>query len=251
MLTAKTLRRIVAGFTPLALILCILSFGTIRSAPPPTPPKAGCNDYNAGLHRIDSIRKSAGAAFVDVRRGALRDSLLENARRTFVESVVEDIVPCWYGTPWNFNGTTETPGSGTIACGYFVSTVLRDAGLKVERVRMAQQASELIVKSLCSRQKIERFSNVPLEEFVERVRESGSGLYVVGLDYHVGFLHVEGSDVWFIHSSYVGPKCVMKEPAGSSVILNASKYRVIGHISANDALIRSWLNGTRVPTARR
>jgi hypothetical protein len=44
--------------------------------------------------------------------------------------------------------TSETPGRGEIACGYFVSTVLRDAGFGVERVRLAQQASERIVRTL-------------------------------------------------------------------------------------------------------
>src|ERR1700741_5295000 len=54
----------------------------------------------------------------------------------------DSLLPCWYGTPWGFYGTTEEPGQGTIACGYFVTTVLRDAGCSLQRIKLAQYPSE-------------------------------------------------------------------------------------------------------------
>src|SRR6187455_2399459 len=47
--------------------------------------------------------------------------------RIFTSAVVETIIPGWIGTAWNFNGTSEKPQQGSIACGYFVTTILRDA----------------------------------------------------------------------------------------------------------------------------
>ena len=37
----------------------------------------------------------------------------------------------WMGTPWDFSGTSQVPRKGSIACGYFVSTV----GLDEEKIR--------------------------------------------------------------------------------------------------------------------
>ena len=66
--------------------------------------------------------------------------MIAEARTVLTRSIYNDLLPAWYGTPWDFNGTSEVPQQGKIACGYFVSTILRDAGWKVERVRLAQQA---------------------------------------------------------------------------------------------------------------
>lgn len=189
-------------------------------------------------------------AYNRVRTASMKDSILEQARRTFVSYIADSIAPQWFGTPWEFYGTSQTPREGTIACGYFVSTLLRDAGLNVERVKMAQQASEKIIKGLVSEKEIKRFRTVPLDTFVAAVHSWGEGLYVVGLDYHVGFLHHNGTEVRFIHSSYIGPKCVLNEPASRSAILASSKYRVVGKLSASNDLLRKWLLGTTVKAAR-
>jgi hypothetical protein len=181
----------------------------------------------------------------------IKKDVLEKARKFFVSSVYNEIIPEWYGTDWDFYGTTQTPKVGQIACGYFVSTVLRDAGAKVQRVSMAQQASENIIKSLTTAKFIKRFSNITIEKFVADIENQGEGLYVVGLDNHVGFILHDGKDVWFIHSSYGEPSEVIKEKAIESVILSSSKYRVTGKISADDSFIIKWLNQTEIPTVRR
>jgi len=175
-------------------------------------------------------------------------NVINDAREYLTESVYHEIFPYWYGTGWDFNGTTETPGRGKIACGYFVSTVLRDAGLKVQRALMAQQASENIVLSLTTETHIKRFRNVNITDFVQEVQNWGPGLYVVGLDIHTGFiLNVEG-DIYFIHSSYIDPYAVVKERALESRILSGSKYRVLGKLSADDQLIMKWLKGEAIAT---
>src|SRR4051812_5282380 len=58
--------------------------------------------------------------------------------KIFTSAVVETIIPEWIGTAWNFYGTSEKPHEGTIACGYFVTTILRDAGVNLARIKLAQ-----------------------------------------------------------------------------------------------------------------
>jgi hypothetical protein len=71
--------------------------------------------------------------------------------------IVDSIIPYWFGTKWNFYGTTEVPRNGSIACGYFVTTVLRDAGLRINRIKLAQAASEEMMKSVCHK----KYETVP------------------------------------------------------------------------------------------
>lgn len=177
-----------------------------------------------------------------------KNEIIKVAKKYLITAISDSLIPFWYGTPWEFYGATETPGKGSIACGYFVSTVLKHAGFKVERVRMAQQASELIIKSLTKEQHIRRFSNVSIRKFVDKIIEMGNGLYVVGLDIHTGFILNNNGHVWFIHSSYQPPLCVIKENALESAILTSSAYRVVGKISDDDELIRKWLDGERIIT---
>ena len=42
----------------------------------------------------------------------------------------DDLLPAWNGTAWAMNGTSQVPGRGSIACGYFVSTTLMHAGFR-------------------------------------------------------------------------------------------------------------------------
>jgi hypothetical protein len=57
-----------------------------------------------------------------------------------------------------------------------------------------------------------------------------------------------GSEVYFIHSSYIEPYMVVREKASESRILAASNYRVLGRISADDLLIEKWLLGKEIAT---
>lgn len=222
------------------------------TASPATNNVAGSPSINpAGYQHVRSKIDAARVALSSRYQQATTSTkveVIDEARAYLTQSVYNEVFPFWYGTPWDFNGTTETPGLGKIACGYFVSTILRDAGLKVQRAKMAQQASENIILSLTTEPHIKRFRNVTVSDFVQAVRRWGPGLYVVGLDIHTGFiLNVDG-DVYFIHSSYVDPYSVVKERALDSKILASSRYRVLGNVTADDALILKWLTGDPVIT---
>ena len=203
--------------------------------------------YHQAQAKVEAERKALLTSYMRATTSAEKEAVIDRAREVLAHSV-NDLFEFWYGTPWDFYGTTETPGQGKIACGYFVTTVLRDVGLKVQRTKLAQQASENIIRGLTSEAHIKRYRLKAIGDFVEDVKKSGSGVYIVGLDIHVGFIINSDGEVYFVHSSYMNPARVVKERALGSTILAASKYRVLGKISANDELILKWLRGDLVTT---
>ena len=201
-------------------------------------------------HYADSL------AAVELRRAHLwkryqqstdeeRRAVLADAQNLMRRSVVGSVIPFWFGTSWDFNGTSETPGHGAIACGYFVTTVLRDSGFRIERAGLAQLPSETMIRSLVDAPHIRRYSDAPIDCFVASVREWGTGLYLVGLDCHTGFIVCEEGDVAFLHSAFAEPFSVVCEDAEESLILAASRYRVLGKLTADPELARRWLAGER------
>lgn len=151
-------------------------------------------------------------------------------RNRFIYFIADSLIPYWYGTKWNFYGTTETPQQGAIACGYFVTTVIRDAGIPIQRIKLAQCTSEEMIKKVGENNTIKRYRNTEFQTFISDINRSSFGLYVIGLDNHTGFIFNDGKKAWFIHSSYVSPGCVVKEEAEESIILRNSKYKVIGKL---------------------
>jgi hypothetical protein len=208
----------------------------------------GLKSYKEAIAKIDAERAALALEHQRANTQAKKNEVIGRARKVITQSIVNDLFPFWYGTDWDFNGVTETPNQGRIACGYFVSTLLRDAGWKVERARLAQQASENIVLSLTAEPHVKRFRRVAIGDFAKAVKEWGEGLYVVGLDIHTGFIVNSGGEVYFVHSSYVDPYKVVKERAVESRILSSSNYRVIGKLSADDRLVTKWLFKSAIPT---
>jgi hypothetical protein len=207
-------------------------------------------EYNAVLENLRLQRTELLAKYRDASGSNAQREVLHQAAQIFFYAVSAEIIPSWYGTGWDFNGTTQIPGNGKIACGYFVTTVLRDTGLKIERAVLAQQASECIIKSLVAEKNIRRFSNVEGTAFLEQLTVLEPGLYVLGLDKHVGFLMIESNAQYFIHSSYLRPFCVTKEPAAESRALMSSGYRVLGNLLADESLLLKWLGQEKIPTKK-
>ena len=151
-------------------------------------------------------------------------------KQALLNSIRDSLFVCWYGTEWDFNGITEEPGKGEIACGYFVTTILRDLGVPVKRYKHAQMASEEMINSICLKNNISSYATIDIPSFVEKMKIKGAGLYIVGLDFHTGFILNDGPEVYFVHSNYAGKKVVMSEVANESAVLAASKKLVIGKV---------------------
>jgi hypothetical protein len=145
----------------------------------------------------------------------------------------EQMYPYWIGTHWNFNGISETPGDGSIACGYFVTTMIRDMHYPINRVKLAQCASEEMIQALVDENNIRRYNLVENALMFEKVRAQGENLYIIGLDNHTGFIYNDGENIYFIHSSGAFPYRVIKTNAETCNTITSSKYKVIGCLTTS------------------
>jgi hypothetical protein len=233
------------------ILLLALPFG-LRGCPPPfaaadTPPAFSNAAYRSTLAHLQARRAHLAAQYRLAATPAARGEVLARARTLLLTALDSTIFPAWEGTPWEFYGQSWEPRRGSIACGYFVTTTLHDAGLRLQRSLLAKQASEVIIKNLTAEPYIHRYRGLSQAEFVRQVQALGPGLYVLGLDFHAGFLRVhEGGAVQMVHSSFLAPTAVVREAADSAPALE-SKYRVVGKISADDALLRAWLLQRALP----
>lgn len=167
----------------------------------------------------------------------LKDSLISLHQTYLDHLIVETIFPYWYGTPWEFNGYSNIPGKGEIACGYFVSTPLKHIGYNWNRYRLAQQDATTIIKKIADNN-IQFFRNHTSTDFIKKVKKIENGLYVLGLDSHVGFLYKTDNDIRIIHSSYYGKTCVINEQAANCTALEHSNSYVIGRLNTKENLIK-------------
>jgi len=163
------------------------------------------------------------------------------AGRQFTRRLDERLFPYWEGTDWDFNGTSEVPGKGSIACGYFVTTLLQDMGVNLNRAELSQCASEKMIKSLVSPAHIFRYSNSTIQKFVDEIRAKGDGVYLTGLDQHTGILVCRKGRVDFLHSGGGIPARVIREEALSSSLLVRSAYRVVGKITSDKKFLAKWI----------
>lgn len=221
-------------------VLLLLIISCHSTPKPPAKVKAGKSKDSVAVKLNVSKYPETKKNIVMLVKNQHLKNFYETYSKLFVDAVTDSIIPYWYGTKWNFYGNTETPQQGTIACGYFVTTVLRDVGCPINRVKLAQYPSEKIITSLVSTRSIKRYSNVSLKDFIEDIKKQGQGLFVIGLDNHTGFINYDDTGIWFIHSSYVNPGCVSRQDATNNSILYYSKYRITGKISDDSNFIWSW-----------
>ena len=176
-----------------------------------------------------------------------RNNIIQESQDYIFKILTERIFPAWYGTKWDFNGTSRIPGKGQIACGTFVVYTLQDAGFKIPS-RMARQPAENIIKNLIPSPDIKRFSNsAPMERVLRWIREKGEGLFIVGLDIHVGLIIYKNDKITFCHSSYYNPPLsVVNQDAMERSPLTDSKYRVLGKI-LDGGMMKKWINGEAFP----
>ena len=147
----------------------------------------------------------------------------------------------WVGTKYGLGAPqTSSPGEGKINCGTFVGTLLRDVGFHVDVSKLQQQPSQLIIATFVGPERTMKFSNAPMKTFLAAVDKMGVGLYIIGLDFHVGLLIKTEHDLRFLHADYIS-RAVVNEPAASAEPIVTSRYRVVGKILSAENL-RSWLD---------
>ncbi len=194
--------------------------------------------YSRQLELIGDQQKKFRVALV---QGGNPDSLCFAAANYLHNILSNNLFMYWKGTPWEFYGTSVEPGKGAIACGYFVTTLLQHAGVKLNRIALAQTYSEQMIKALVQKKGIKTYSPFDLKKMVEELKKKGDAMYIVGLDFHTGFISVEKGEVYFIHSNYIGAAGVMKEIALESAALQRNKYTVLGCFTSDRDFLLAWM----------
>ncbi len=198
-------------------------------------------NYDLVKTDINEIRSDLEKKFRKISGTIKQKQFLDSAMVVFTDYLVTNIVPHWYGTKWSFEGHSAIPNTGEIACGYFVSTTLRDMGLNLNRYRLAQQGPEEEVASISINQKnMIKVKNHQLDSILSILSAKiDPALYYVGLDFHVGYLYLQGKQSYFIHSNYISGR-VMIENTTNSVAFGSEDY-FISNITGNRLLARKWL----------
>jgi len=203
--------------------------------------------YKKRLNQLEKFRQSQLQKY---RKSSHEKklSLIHQTRHELQMALINDLFPAWDGTPWDFNGTSATPEKGKIACGYFVSTCLNHLGYQVNRYRLAQQPSQRIIETFMSKADRDILAGgKPLSTIKKYLKSQGDGIYIVGLDCHVGFVSVQGDHFSFIHStSYPPHRSVICERLDSHNPLKHSQYRVFGKLFS-DQMIINWLYKKHYP----
>ncbi|MCB0430483.1 MAG: hypothetical protein H6585_11350 [Flavobacteriales bacterium] len=201
------------------------------------------SSYTAARSRVSGIRFLWAEAY---RKSTNKDSVLQAAGRALENALVKDIFPYWYGTPWDFEGHTDTPDTGFIACGYFVSTTLKHAGINLNRYKLARKSALTGCRILSITGDIIRLRNKSPQQVADYMRENlNDGLYSVGLDYHVGFVLLRDGYVVFIHSSFLNRSGVMATNAVTDPAFVSTNH-ILVPISTSAPLVKKWLTGEAI-----
>lgn len=205
---------------------------------------------------LDSIGASYASTKVaaDRLRLGLKEGIrsgtisFDRVRTAFANQLVDKIIPHWYGTPWSFGGHTAIPNKGEIACGYFVSTTLRDMGINLNRYKLAQKSPIDEAKMISCGAVINKVvQDSPEKAFEEIDRLTEEGLYFIGFDEgHVGYLLKREGELFLIHSNYFSPVSVCMETLKESRVFKGFTTFHLVAISHNDTLLQRWLDNGEV-----
>ncbi|MFC4990996.1 hypothetical protein [Rubritalea tangerina] len=201
--------------------------------------------YSVLKKDIQSRQAQLARRYTNAQSESEKQAIIDESR-SLILSAAPLMMRCWLGTPWDYNGTSETPGQGQIACGYFVNTIMRDLGFNLPRIKLSQQASQIILGAYVPKEAMTIRSGMGYQAFCQLILSRPAGIYIVGLDKHVGFIVHDGSKLHFIHSSGRPPWCVVDEKQNDAPALEASTYRVFGNVTAQDATLEKWLTKSAI-----
>lgn len=204
------------------------------------------SSYDSLIREIKSARHNFAVQYHDAQCDYVINPVLAKAKSYLVKKLDEEVLPAWYGTKWAFEGYTDKPLEGCVACGYFITTPLKHIGFNLNRFRMAQKYSHDLIRSLCDSDAIAVFPAGELEKRMEGMAGKPDDIYVVGLDCHVGFLVIRDGKPKFVHSDYCYQAMVKEEDPFRSAAFMASEGYVIGSLFSGDGFIANWLTNDTI-----
>ncbi len=200
--------------------------------------KSNRNSDTSELHETPNISYDSFLHSLENTKNDIDSGDYSKTAQLLYTVINNDIPLYWTGTKWDFNGTTKKPKVGTIACGYFLTTVMDQTGYEIKRVWMAQQASSVLIKSYCSDVKITG-SLKGLKAYLKE--QPDSSCFILGLDFHTGFVTKNGDTFSFIHSNYIDGEGVIKESIDISEALATNEFFMIGSLTKNKERISEWM----------
>jgi hypothetical protein len=190
--------------------------------------------YGSADYKIQKDKNSDKISNLALKYPDIKEPLQKvflNELRDSLRASFEESVPFWYGTKYDFNGTSQIPQRGKIACGYFVSGILADIGFQLNKRKFGQMSSEQLIRKIIHKNYIKRFSKISADKFWHKMEKLPDGIFIIGLDTHIGFLRKNGNEFDFIHASRLGQSCVLSENAKQSRTIKKSKVKIIGLLS--------------------
>jgi hypothetical protein len=202
--------------------------------------------YEGLKERIINKQKKFTVEYPTVDQ-AHQQGLVSLAKNYINTTLSDSIWSHWYGTTWDFYGTTQTPGKGEIACGYFVTTTLKHVGYNIDRVKLAQQAASVIITTMCGPGKTKIIGNNNKEALMQYMLDQEDGVFICGLDNHVGFIQKVGGEVYFVHSSgFSNELKVIKEKLLESNAINFSNAYYVGDLLGNESNLIKWIRNEKI-----
>lgn len=187
-------------------------------------------------------RQLYGEFQTDIKKQLLLSSTYDAALRLrFFNWLKDDMYAHWDTTKWDYNGVSREPGRGTIACGYFITTLLQDMGFELDRIRLSQAASSVMIRELTVDVKI----STNWKDIDAHVKAGPDHtVYILGLNNHVGFILHETDKTYFFHSSaYYSNDGVDLELVDVSDALADATYFMIGNLSDSTKTMNAWQQG--------
>ena len=209
------------------------------------------------VERIEAGRKALGERWRAADRDGKR-AVREEARAYVVRALTEEIFPAWMGVPWTMavirdglkpNARVPWEKGRGVSCSWFVVSTLRNAGLRFSSPSAFAGTIAVHLEHSVAPGQIVRKWDITPKELEEKLVAKGPGLWVIGLNCHIGFVHVTEERAFFIHSSYVEPYAVVREPLATSeaIALSEEAGYVLAPLFRDDRLIDHWLQAGAVP----
>jgi hypothetical protein len=196
---------------------------------------------------LESSREKLSDEYSKAGNDDAKEIVLVKARKLLLTTLADSMFVCWYGTGWDFNGTTTCPRQGNIACGYFVTTLLKQSGFLINRTHLAQVASSEMIKTFCPPDKIKTITNNQTKKLFDYIKTKPDGIFIVGLDNHTGFIVRQNGVIDFVHANYLSNvDHVMKEPLEKSEIILSNGFFMVGELLYSDATLTKWVKGEKI-----
>ena len=229
----------------------------------PLPRKAALSEFDATLKMVESERARLFAEWKKSKEAKKKEVFAE-ARKFVENALLNRIFPAWYKMPWTMAVINDglkpnasrpyahpvKEGKG-VSCSWFVVRTLQNAGFKFTSAsKFAGTIAVHFQNSLTPNKKhFHRLWKISPEQLHQKMVELGDGLYVIGLNCHIGFVSVQGDKVDFIHSSYVHPNEVIREKLTESdpIAFSEDTGYVVTALFKDNYLLSHWLSGQKIP----